>query len=478
LCTGTLLFALTTIAEAQQYTNRARFGIPFQFDAEELTRIGAVEIRLFLSTDDGENWRDVQNVAPAAGRFQFEAPEDGKYSFAVRTVDAQGRLHPSAELSPELHVIVDQAVPDVTLTLVSNREREVTALWQAHDANLDVDSLHLEFSVNGGQWEEVAGVDAAVGQIRFDTGEQGRVSVRMTAADRAGNPQIMTREIEVGESSEPESDNRDPFTPDFDQPVAQGPGHAVLQDSAGIGNPIIRPGSLRGTTGTTTPSSLSTSEATASEESASQARRVNSLTFRIGYEVAEVGPSGVGQVEFFITEDDGAHWYHYGTDEDGVSPFEVTVPRDGSYGFSMRVKSGIGLSNPPPQPEDAPDSYIVVDRMGPEVTLLPLTQGGAEQQNELVIEWSIQDDLLSDRPVSLFYSTNPDQGEWEPITGWMANTERFVWAVSPQFRKSVFIRLDARDAAGNVTSVVSDAPVVLDRSRPQARITDVETVHP
>jgi hypothetical protein len=214
------------------------------------------------------------------------------------------------------------------------------------------------------------------------------------------------------------------------------------------------------------------------EEPGSQIRRVNSLTFRIGYEVAEVGPSGVGQVEFFITEDDGAHWFHYGTDEDGTTPFEVTVPRDGMYGFSMRVMSGIGLSNPPPQPGEAPESYIIIDREAPTVTLMPLTQGEGEQHNEVVIEWSVRDEQLADRPVSLFYSTSRESGEWEPMTGWMANSGRYQWAVSPQFRKSVYIRIDARDAAGNVTSLVSEEPVVLDRSRPQARITDVETIVP
>ncbi len=468
----------TSIAQAQQFTNRARFGIPFQFDADELTRIGAVEIRLFLSTDDGENWREVQNVAPAASRFQFEAPADGKYLFAVRTVDNRGGLHPAAELSPELQVVVDQDTPEITLSLVSTRSEEVTALWQAQDANLDVDSLHLEYSAGGGEWQEVAGVDAAVGQVRFPVNTNGVVNVRMTAADRAGNPQVVTREIDLGMAGDSETEEYDPSQPDFEQPVAESFGPAVVQQPASLGNPIIRPGSLRGQGTAATATSMATTEPAENEEPISQTRRVNSLTFRIGYEVADVGPSGVGQVEFFITEDDGAHWFHYGTDEDGVSPFEVTVPRDGMYGFSMRVKSGIGLSNPPPQPGEAPESFIVVDRVAPVVTLLPLTQGEAEQQNEVVISWSMRDEQLSDRPVSLFYSTSREMGEWEPITGWMANSGRYQWAVSPQFRKSVFIRLDARDAAGNVASVISEEPIVLDRSRPQARITDVETIQP
>lgn len=477
---GLLLLTLAPqFTQAQQFTNRARFGIPFEFDPAELTRLGAVEIRLYLSTDNGENWRQAQTVAPDAGRFQFEAPADGRYVFAVRTVDNRGRLHPTRELSPELQVVVDQSTPQITLTLVSTRAGEVTALWQAQDANLDVESLDLQYSVNGRDWNDVAGVDAAVGQIRFGNELTGTVTVRMTAADRAGNPQVVTRELNLDEDYPPSDDDGDSSGPNFERPVAILPG-TQSEQSASLGNPIIRPGSLRGPATPTLTSSIVTDEGERheTEEPAALTRRVNALTFRIGYEVAEIGPSGVGEVEFFITEDAGANWFHYGTDDDGASPFEVTVPSDGEYGFSMRVKSGIGLSNPPPQPGESPDSYIIVDRAAPTVSLLPLIQGAGDQQNEVIIEWQVQDALLADRPISLFYSTNREMGDWEPITGWMSNSGRYQWAVSPQFRKSVYIRLDARDAAGNVVSVVSENPVVLDRSRPQARITDVETIQP
>lgn len=472
-----LLFGLLSqLAHAQQFTNRARFGIPFEFDQAELTRLGAVEIRLYLSTDDGENWQQSQSVAPDAGRFQFEAPNDGRYLFAVRTVDTQGRLHPARELSPELHVVVDQATPQITLTLVSTRAGEITALWQVQDANLDVDSIDLQYSVNGRDWNSIAGVDAAVGQIRFGDGLFGVVTVRMTAADRAGNPQVVTRELDLN-SSEPANTDTDSNTPDFERPVAGIPGAQSEPTSPG-GNPIIRPGSLRGHANPVMPSSIAIDEHQDVAEPAVNTRFVNALTFRIGYDVGDVDPSGIEDVEFYITEDDGAHWFHYGTDHDGSSPYEITVPQEGKYGFSMRVNDRNALSIPPPQPGEEPDSFIVVDRESPVVALHPPTQRIVEQQNKLFIEWSIRDDQLADRPVALFYSTSGQRQDWEPITGWMENSERYEWTVDRQFGKPIYIRLDARDAAGNITSVVAEDPIAFDRSRSQARITDVETVIP
>ena len=35
------------------YTNQQRFGIPFQFDAAELSRLGTREVRLYVSVDRG-----------------------------------------------------------------------------------------------------------------------------------------------------------------------------------------------------------------------------------------------------------------------------------------------------------------------------------------------------------------------------------------------------------------------------------------
>ncbi|HID23510.1 MAG TPA: hypothetical protein EYP14_14090, partial [Planctomycetaceae bacterium] len=73
-------------------TNKTRFRIPYRFDVRELQRLGAKEIRLFVSTDSGGRWQQVQSVPPETGHFVFEATQDGEYWFAVRTGDAQDRL--------------------------------------------------------------------------------------------------------------------------------------------------------------------------------------------------------------------------------------------------------------------------------------------------------------------------------------------------------------------------------------------------
>src|SRR5262245_4270331 len=82
------------IPTAPIYTNKLKFRIPFHYDSNELSRLGAREIRLYVSRDRGRNWQQVQAVAPDAGKFNFQAPADGEYWFIVRTLDGKNHLHP------------------------------------------------------------------------------------------------------------------------------------------------------------------------------------------------------------------------------------------------------------------------------------------------------------------------------------------------------------------------------------------------
>jgi hypothetical protein len=203
-------------------------------------------------------------------------------------------------------------------------------------------------------------------------------------------------------------------------------------------------------------------------------RIVNSTTFEIGYQLNNVGPSGVDSVELFITNDNGNRWWRYGTDDDKQSPFSVEVPAEGIYGFVMRVHSGAGLANGSPQNGDDPDMSVIVDRSAPEAKLLSIQPGTGDKGAQVLIRWKVADRYPSGAPVSLSYATALD-GPWIPITGWQEDKSEFAWRINPQIPPRVYIRLDARDASGNLASVTSEQPVSVDLSRPSAKIVDVES---
>lgn len=202
-------------------------------------------------------------------------------------------------------------------------------------------------------------------------------------------------------------------------------------------------------------------------------RAVKSPRFEVNYRIDDVGPSGVSAVELFVTQNNGQKWFKYGDDQDKQSPFVVEVPEDGLYGFAIRVRSGAGLADDPPQPGEEPSVVIVVDRTPPQVQLLPIQQGAGGQLNKITISWRMADDNPSDKPVSLAYSANPN-GPWERICDWQQDTSSFVWNVGQGAPSRLYVRLAARDAAGNHSFVDTPQPLLVDLSKPTARIVDVE----
>lgn len=203
-------------------------------------------------------------------------------------------------------------------------------------------------------------------------------------------------------------------------------------------------------------------------------RVVSTRTFQIAYKLDDIGPSGLGGVELFITEDNGRTWWKYDDDADQKSPFDVKVQNDGLYGFSIRARSGAGLSNDPPLPNEPPAILIAVDQTAPQVEILPIQQGQGMNVNKLLIRWRIAEEHPADKPVSLYYAGNSN-GPWEPISGWKEDLNgTFEWTVGPAVPSQFYIRVAARDTAGNIGQADTPTPIVVDLQRPTARIVDVE----
>ncbi|MFG0333492.1 MAG: hypothetical protein ACF8TS_09035, partial [Maioricimonas sp. JB049] len=118
---------------------------------------------------------------------------------------------------------------------------------------------------------------------------------------------------------------------------------------------------------------------------------------------------------------------------------------------------------------------IVVDQTPPKAQLYPLVQGQGAAHNKVEIQWVVTDEQLAENPISLFYALQ-STGPWEPIARGLDNTGRYVWTLGLEAAQKIYVRIDARDAAGNVTRVEVNQPLVIDMSTPTARILDVETL--
>jgi hypothetical protein len=176
----------------------------------------------------------------------------------------------------------------------------------------------------------------------------------------------------------------------------------------------------------------------------------------------------------YITEDNGATWYRYGADEDRRSPVQVEVPREGIYGFTLGVQNGLGVASDPPQSGDSPAIVVAVDLTPPRLDRLSVEQGRGKNVGKVIITWKCTDEFLSEKPIALFYSAS-GQAPWIPISGPIENTGSYAWSPDAQIASTAYLRIEARDLAGNLQTAESRQPVVLDLSRPTAKIIDVES---
>ena len=72
--------------------------------------------------------------------------------------------------------------------------------------------------------------------------------------------------------------------------------------------------------------------------------------FKLQYAIEDAGPDGPAVVELWMTQDGGRTWIRRGEDPDRVSPFDVDLGGEGTYGLSLVARSASGLGDQPPAP--------------------------------------------------------------------------------------------------------------------------------
>ena len=228
-------------------TRRMEFQLPFKTPPVDDQEKAPVEVRLFVSSDAGRNWRTHSRVRPGKGYFQFTAPKDGQYSFIIRTVDRRGALWPKTEPKPEMQVTVDTHPPNIELSAVWNAAGHVTAVWQVTDPTLKPASLKLQYRTSTTEpWQAVAIAPPASEQPSKQSGKAtwwpksttGAMIVRLEAQDNAGNPAVAQRTLKAA-SAEVAKANRaaPPARPADDVPPTTKPARDNFAEPAKTAEP-------------------------------------------------------------------------------------------------------------------------------------------------------------------------------------------------------------------------------------------------
>ncbi|TWT65435.1 hypothetical protein Pla123a_49030 [Posidoniimonas polymericola] len=203
---------------------------------------------------------------------------------------------------------------------------------------------------------------------------------------------------------------------------------------------------------------------------------VNSDRFELQYDLHSVGRWGVSKVEVWGTEDRGATWRRFAIDSDQRSPVDVQAPADGVYGFAIIVQSVGGLERQPPQAGDQPDVYVEVDRSRPTAAITSAVQPDGYFADHLNLAWQAGDANLAERPISLLYAAQPS-GPWLPIASNLPNSGRYSWRLQRHLPDRLFVRIEARDTAGNIGVDQTPQPVEIRLSESSGRIHHARPLH-
>jgi hypothetical protein len=198
-------------------------------------------------------------------------------------------------------------------------------------------------------------------------------------------------------------------------------------------------------------------------------KHVDSRTFSLAYELAEVGGNGVFKVELWGTRDNGKTWRSYAVDDDNRSPLLVTVDGEGEYGFRIVVEGAGGLGGFSPQPGDRPELLIRVDLEPPQTQITAVDVDSRSDRRQLVVHWDAEDDNLQPRPISLFYSSRP-AGPWTAIATSLENVGEYRWPLERYVPRRIYLKLEAGDVAGNVSAYQSTEPITIESEPSVARV--------
>jgi hypothetical protein len=437
-----------------------------------------------------------------------------------------------ATAKPALKVLIDTSHPALQVVAVDRVGDEIQVAWECSDNQADPASLRLEYRPTGAEatavWTPVPVPPQLIGTYRFRPTNTGAITMRMQITDGTGSPATVVKDVPAGAMAMPppsatafaaqppapvgttppqptspppgiqQANSLAPPTAPF-APLGQMPSMVAPQPvappepapmAAAAPTPAapqfssqnIEPPSTAGLAplrsasepaGRPAPVTEFPATAPASRAAGPDVDHVRDRSVAINFDVDRKGPSGVKKIEVYVTQDDGHTWFKYTETLNANPPLQLDLPaKDGLYGFCMVLFSGVGQSEGPPKQDTPPQFRLLVDRTAPTVVMYnPILD--SNQPNCLLLRYKAEDTNLARDSVGLFWRSGPDQ-PWQPIAASARRTldkdvEEVSWAITPEVPNSVYLRLSAKDQAGNVGEFVTRDPITVDLNKPIAR---------
>ena len=95
--------------------------------------------------------------------------------------------------------------------------------------------------------------------------------------------------------------------------------------------------------------------------------------------------------------------------------------------------------------------------------------------DHLILRWRAADNNLEPRPISLFYSSRA-AGPWSSVAANLENTGEYALRVERYVPARFYLRVEARDTAGNLAAYQTRDPVEFSAASFAGRLRSAEPV--
>ncbi len=503
-------------AGADYQTMKSRnLAFDLNVDAEQKNTIHSIE--LYVSRENGGVWELGATATPDAKSIPYTAKDDGLYLVNMVIVYRSGVRDPAdvTKTAPLQKLLVDATPPVVKITAAEKAGDDVRVAWSVDDRNPADAKTKLEWKPLGdldSSWKTVPIANADRRAATFAANSSSGITVRVTVEDLAGNATTQTKDIAGTTSTSfapasvlPAPELKLPggdtgivlptLAPAPALPKTSGPPAPVLDLTKDLAKPLalpsIAPPALSAVPPATNANTIASTAPPAPLASADlpAVTAVNYLKFDLPYQL-EAGPSGISKIELYVTRDDGKSWNKWSAHDGEQRPLRVAldargnVQPEGVYGLRLVPISGAGISEHPPAEGAAPDFRVLVDLTPPSIKLYA-PDADVAQPGTLTLKWKIEDKNPAKDGVAIAWSETPT-GPWKSIgvetsgaivagAGTdspvrLADTGSFAWKLPERVPAKVYLRMTAWDAAGNKSEVTTPNPVLVDLTKPRARI--------
>jgi hypothetical protein len=488
--------------------NQRKLHFPISVKPERRQEIS--QFTLYVSSDHGRTWQQNTSVPSDKDEFIFYAPDDGEYWLRVATINRAGKQEPEniyAERSPPQKILIDTKRPIIRISSAVRKGDAVEVNWEIQEEHPDLASLRLEYrtpDTPAGAWEQTPITPGLVGQGRIRPASPKAMEVRVQMKDTAENHSVATVKIaaESGVTVAGFTSNHPtapPVPPSPEVPAAPPTPALPAQPPAGpeparqtvimpaatstvAAPPVAPPASRLASNADSLPTPAASTEMSASVPAPRplpEVKYVNSKELTLEYELDRVGPSGVGKVVLWLTEDDGQTWHDWADDPEVEKVVQgskykrsIVLPREGLFGFRLQVMNRVSLGSPKPQPGDPPEMRVEVDLTAPTAKLY--CQPDPQHENALLLRWECEDKNLLPECATLDWADSP-RGPWHLIQSSLPAIGSHSWRLTSEAHIPVYVylRLRVRDAAGNEAAAVTQQPQLTDLTRPLGHLCGV-----